>query len=48
MLSVIRRPRIKALCLGATMAGKIFFNRLARTFDIILYKTLHKLIGGIP
>jgi hypothetical protein len=27
------------------IAGKIFFNLLAKTFEISLYKTLYKLIG---
>jgi hypothetical protein len=30
---------------GEIISGKTFFKRLAKTFEISLYDTLHKLIG---
>jgi hypothetical protein len=45
MLSIIRQPGIKVLCVGAMIVGNNFFKLLARTLEISLYKTLHKLMG---
>jgi hypothetical protein len=45
ILSVIRRPGIKALWFSEIITGKIFFSRFANTFKIILYSTLHRLMG---
>ena len=44
MLSVMSLPGIKALWVGEIIRGRIFFSRLAKTLEINLYKTLHKLI----
>ena len=44
-LSVICLPSTKTLCSSLITSGRIFFNLLARTMEIILYIMLHKLIG---
>lgn len=45
MLSDIRQLDLKALCDSETSFGIHFFRRFAIVLDIILYKTLHRLIG---
>ena len=44
-LSVIERPRMKALCVSEMIEGIIVLNLLAIALAIILYITLHKEIG---
>jgi hypothetical protein len=45
ILSVICLSAMKALYASEIICGKIPFSLLTITFDIILYKTLQKLIG---
>lgn len=45
ILSIISLPRIKALWLSEITSSNIFFSLLARVLAIILYNTLHKLVG---
>ena len=42
---MIKQPGTKAHCDGEINWGKIFFNLLARTLEIIFYMTLQRLIG---
>jgi hypothetical protein len=44
-LSIINLPGTKALCSSAMMLGSTLFSLLAETFEAVLYKTLHRLIG---
>src|SRR2546430_11175747 len=43
--TLFRSPRTKADCSLEMISGKTFFNQLANALDIILYITLHRLIG---
>ena len=45
MLSVMRRSDTKALWVSDTSLGRIFLSRFAMAFEIILYMTLHRLMG---
>ena len=45
MLSDMKRSNMKALCVSDTSLGRIFLSQLAMVFEIILYMTLHRLMG---